>query len=342
MEPAAPAPIGFALLPGFSLLSLAGASDVLAAAADALGAAAPRVLRLSADGAPVAAQCGTRVAVDAAFAAAPALQALFVVSDRAQPTALQGALQPLLLRLDAAGATLGGIGTGAALLAAAGLLAGHRATLHWAEAQPLAEAHPGVVVSSHLYELDGRRLTCAGGSASLDAFIAWLGRRHGERIVQALLAHFGLERLRDGAEPQRTPVSGRIGGGAPKLAEAVALMEANLGEPLPTEDIARLVGVSRRQLERLFKQHLDELPSRYYAELRLQRARRLLQQTGQSILQIGLACGFASGSHFSNAYRTRFGHTPRDARSQRAQAWRAQGQGGSPPTPHPSTPSAPE
>ena len=88
------------------------------------------------------------------------------------------------------------------------------------------------------------------------------------------------------------------------------------------EDIARLAGVSRRQLERLFKQHLDALPSRYYAELRLMRAKRLLQQTGQSILQIGLACGFASGSHFSSAYRSRFGHTPRDERSRRALVWR--------------------
>jgi len=122
-------------------------------------------------------------------------------------------------------------------------------------------------------------------------------------------------------------VAARVGGAGvltnAKLAEAVALMEANLGEPLATEDIAQLVGVSRRQLERLFKQHLDELPSRYYAELRLARARRLLQQTSQSILQIGLACGFANGSHFSNAYRARFGRTPRDERSPRAVAWEA-------------------
>jgi transcriptional regulator GlxA family with amidase domain len=323
--PVARGAIGFALLPGFSLLALAGATDTLAAAADPLGPLAWRVLQLSADGAPVVAQCGTRVAVDGNFADAPVLQALVVVSDRAVAPPLLAALRPLLQRQDAAGATLGGIGSGAALLASAGLLAGHRATLHWAEAQALAEAHPEVVVSSHLYEIDRRRLTCAGGSASLDAFIAWLGQRHGPRLVQGLLAHFGLERLREGSEPQRSALTGRIGGGAPKLAEAVALMEANLGEPLPTEEIARLVGVSRRQLERLFKQHLDELPSRHYAELRLQRARRLLQQTGQSILQIGLACGFASGSHFSNAYRARFGHTPREARSQRALAWRDQG-----------------
>jgi len=100
-------------------------------------------------------------------------------------------------------------------------------------------------------------------------------------------------------------------------------MEANLAEPLPTEEVARLVGVSRRQLERLFKQHLDSLPSRHYLELRLARAQRLLQQSSQSILQIGLSSGFSSGPHFSNAYKAHFGHTPRDERSRRALAWRA-------------------
>ena len=94
-------------------------------------------------------------------------------------------------------------------------------------------------------------------------------------------------------------------------------MEANFEEPLPTEDIARLVGVSRRQLERLFKQHLDSLPSRYYLEMRLARARQLLRETSQSILQIGLSCGFSSGPHFSSAYRGHFGITPRDERTRR-------------------------
>jgi transcriptional regulator GlxA family with amidase domain len=108
----------------------------------------------------------------------------------------------------------------------------------------------------------------------------------------------------------------------------MALMEANIGEPLTTEDVARLVGMSRRQLERLFRQHLGALPSRWYLELRLERARRLLQESAQSILQIGLSCGFSSAPHFSNAYRSHFGRTPRDERSARAAAWRD-----APPTP---------
>jgi transcriptional regulator GlxA family with amidase domain len=110
----------------------------------------------------------------------------------------------------------------------------------------------------------------------------------------------------------------------PKLAEALALMKANFEEPLPGDDIARLVGVSRRQLERLFKQHLDTLPSKHYLELRLAHARLLLQDSSQSILQVGLACGFSSGPHFSSTYRAHFGITPREERSRRVSTyWQA-------------------
>jgi transcriptional regulator GlxA family with amidase domain len=327
LPPAARQQHVFVLLPRFQLLALAGAVDALSAADEVLGGRAYGMLLVSLDGRPVTAACGTSVTVAQSFAdLAPA--AAHLVADQPLPDAARdghAALHAWLRERAAAGALLGGIGTGAAVLAQAGLLAGHRATLHWTHVPALAEAHAQVVVSSHLYEIDRGRVSCAGGTASLDMMIAWLGQRHGARLAETLIAHFGLERLRARDERQRAPVAARIGHGAPKLTEAVALMEANLGEPLPTEDIARLVGVSRRQLERLFKQHLDELPSRYYADLRLTRARRLLQQSSQSILQIGLACGFSSGSHFSNAYRARFGHTPRDERSQRAAAWRAQG-----------------
>lgn len=332
---------GFVLLPQFSLLALGGALDALAAANELLADSPYRCMLLSLDGQPVQAASGTAMAVDegvpartgtatataaaAGAAPLPPLDAVFVVSDLPLPDGARDGHAPLhawLRERAAAGATLGGIGTGAAVLAQAGLLSGHRATLHWAHVPQVAESHAQVVVSNHLYEIDRGRLTCAGATASLDMMIAWLGQRHGDRLAQELAAHFGLERVRPRDEPQRAPVTARIGGGSAKLGEAVALMEANLGEPLPTEDIARLVGVSRRQLERLFKQHLDALPSRYYADLRLQRARRLLQQTHQSILQIGLACGFSSGSHFSNAYRAHYGRTPREERSQRAAAWR--------------------
>ena len=321
--PSSTATFGFVVLPGFAPTTLAAAVEVLVAVNEILGTATYAELTLSPAGGPVASLGGLALA-STALADAPPLAAAFVVA-ATPPRDGDVAAAPLSAWLQARaaeGALMGGLDAGAACLAEAGLLRGHRAAIHWPHVAALAERHVDIVVSHHCYEIDRGRLSAAGHLASQDLLIAWFGLRHGDRVAQELVGALGLERLRASDERQRVPTSARLGGGSAKLAEAVALMEANLGEPLATEDIARLVGVSRRQLERLFKQHLDALPSRWYMELRLNRARRLLQQTSQSILQIGLSCGFASGPHFSNAYRAHFNHTPRDERSRRAEAWR--------------------
>lgn len=329
------------LLPGFALSALAGVVEALQAANALLalpGAAPAYALQLvAAEGpGPVAAAGGVVVQAQPLQAwrhvladAGAAAGLCVVVADGApQPGQGQGlALLAALQQAAAAGHVLAGVGGGAAWLAEAGLLRGHRATVHWPLIGPLAERHPEVLVSQRQWEIDRQRLTAAGHQAGRDLFVAWLGRRHGERLAQELAAQLGLAHVPAADERQSVPLGARLvaqqGGGSAKLAEAVALMEANLAEPLPTEEIARLVGVSRRQLERLFKQHLDALPSRWYIALRLARAQRLLRQTPQSVLQIALGCGFASGPHFSNAYRAHFGRTPREERSPRAAAWRS-------------------
>ena len=328
--------IGFLLLPQFGLLSLSGALDVLAAANRVLDEPIYTSIILAPGNETNISAGALKIPVDCGLANAPELDGVFVVSETPLPqrgfdeavawlqnfvfsaAAPQAAIDP-------APRLVGGIGTGSYLLARAGLLRGCRATIHWPYTSLLAEDFPDTVVSSNLFEIDRNRLTCAGGNASIDMILNWLGARHGEDLVGELLDHFGLERLRTPTDHQRVPLSARIGGGQPKLTEAVSLMETNYEEPLPTEEIARLVGVSRRQLERLFKQYLNSLPSRYYLELRLNRARHLLQQTSQSILQIGLSCGFSSGPHFSSAYRNHFGITPREQRSQRAARGRPAG-----------------
>jgi transcriptional regulator GlxA family with amidase domain len=333
-----PRRIGVLALPPFGLLSVSAVIDGLLSANDSLGRAAyaPVLLPavspaatartadpLQAPGRPAAAPASQRYL---AHAAAPphaaSLDGVFVVADAVPDDAARtDATDALLRELAGADRLLGGIGTGAAWLARAGVLRGHRCTVDWPYVAQLAEAHPDVVVSSRVYEIDRQRLTCAGGTAALDLMVAWLGRMHGERLAQAVAARFGLERVRAPDERQRAPSAARLAGSA-KLVEAVALMEANFAEPLNTDDVARLVGVSRRQLERLFRQHLGAMPSRWYLDLRLEHARRLLQQGSSSILQVGLSCGFSSAPHFSNAYRNRFGRTPREERSARAAAWR--------------------
>lgn len=315
----------FILLPGYSFSALGGMLDALAEANRALGEDRYEYSLASDDGLPVKAGNDIALPVNGRNdALVQAAHTVFILADAPLPEQNH---ESLVAALRQAGQDrsrgLGGAGTGAWLLARAGLLDGCRATLHWPYTALLAESFPGVVVSSNLFELDeqtaerGARLSAAGGDAGRDLVIHWLAQRHGDGVAGALMDHFGLERRRGTGEAQRAPLTARIGGGQPKLTEAVSLMEANLEEPLPTEDIARLVGVSRRQLERLFKQYLNNLPSRYYLDLRLNRSRQLLMQTSQSILQIGLSCGFSSGPHFSSAYRARFGITPREQRARR-------------------------
>ncbi len=318
---------GFLLLPRYSLLDLAGALAVLRQANQLLGGRAIDTLLLSRDGRPVAAAGGEQLLISQGLnAALMSIDGLFIISD-APPQAsdepwLRQHLAVAGQRIAQARGVLGGIGCGALWWAQTGLLDGYRCSAATPPGQ--ASVLGGAVLSNRYCEIDRNRLSCAGGTSTLDLMIQWLSQDYGEQAGRQLMAHFALERLRAGDERSKPSATAGTAASA-KLAEAVALMEANLGEPLSTEDIAGLVGVSRRQLERLFKQHLDTLPSRWYLEQRLARARRLLQQTPQSILQIGLSCGFASAAHFSNAYRNCFGHTPRDERSSRAAAWRLAG-----------------
>ncbi|GAB3257302.1 GlxA family transcriptional regulator [Chitinimonas naiadis] len=315
---------GFLLSPDFPLGGLSPVLEVLTAANELLGEPRYRTVLLSRDGGPVTAAQGVRISVNDNLHKGLALDGLFVISGQ-PPVAgeFDTAMLDILRTYASLGCLLVGIGCGASILAKAGLLRGYRATQQWTYLDTLSDDHPQCIVSANLFEIDRNRLSC-GNTGSGDMLLTWLGQRHGSKLVNDIVAHLGLERVRSADERPQANNSARASGGSVHLSEALALMEANLAEPLATEEVARLVGVSRRQLERLFKQHLDELPSRYYLGLRLKRARRLLQQSSQSILQIGLACGFASGPHFSTAYRAHFGRSPRDERTERVAYWRAE------------------
>jgi transcriptional regulator GlxA family with amidase domain len=173
------------------------------------------------------------------------------------------------------------------------------------------------VFTPNLFDIDGHRLTCCGGAASIDFALTLVDAIYGATVQAQIKEALCIDRVRGTEERQRVALQARFGALQPKLTEAVTLMEANIEEPLSTDDIANLVGISRRQLERLFKQYLGSLPSRYYLELRLQRARQLLLDTNNSIVQVGLMCGFSSGSHFSTAFGALFGNTPREERQRK-------------------------
>ncbi|WP_308622134.1 helix-turn-helix domain-containing protein [Massilia sp. Se16.2.3] len=211
----------------------------------------------------------------------------------------------------------GGVGAGVLWLAEAGALNGARTALPWSLYADADSRADQAVFTPHLYDIDGDRLTCCGGAASIDFALTLIEIIFGAGVQAPVKELLCVDRVRGREERQRVALQARFGTLQPKLTEAVTLMEANIEEPLSTDEIAQLAGVSRRQLERLFKQYLGTLPSRYYLELRLQRARQLLLDTNHSIVQVGLMCGFSSGSHFSTAFGALFGNTPREERQRR-------------------------
>ena len=241
---------------------------------------------------------------------------ILLVADEAQAAQKPANWRSLIERCRAA-PVWGGVGAGVLWLADAGVLNGVRTALPWALYADVDSLADHAVFTPHLFEIDDNRLTCCGGAASIDFALTLVDVIFGAGVQAQIKETLCIDRVRGKEERQRVALQARFGALQPKLTEAVTLMEANIEEPLSTDDIAGLVGISRRQLERLFKQYLGSLPSRYYLELRLQRARQLLLDTNYSIVQVGLMCGFSSGSHFSTAFGALFGNTPREERQRK-------------------------
>jgi len=208
------------------------------------------------------------------------------------------------------GVTVAGLCTAAYLLAAAGLLNGKRCAIHWENLPGFAEKFPTAEVYADLYEIDGNIWTCAGGTASLDMMLSMIARDHGDEIVNSVCEQALTDRVRSPTDRQRLPLRARLGVQNSKVISIIEFMEANISEPLPLVDIAVYVGLSRRQIERLFHQHMGRSPARYYLEIRLDRARHLLIQSTMPVVDVAIACGFISASHFSKCYREMYGKPP--------------------------------
>ena len=208
------------------------------------------------------------------------------------------------------GVSIGAVCTGTYVLAKAGLLAGRKCTIHWENYDSFREEFADIEVTQELFEVDRNRFTCAGGTAAIDMMLSMIAKQKGPEIaaqVTDILIH---HRIRDAHERQRMELRSRLGVAHPKLLAVVSEMEKSLETPLSCAELAEEVGLSTRQLERLFRRYIGEAPTKYYLGLRLKRARYLLRQTSMPILTIGLACGFVSASHFSKCYSEHFGRTP--------------------------------
>jgi transcriptional regulator GlxA family with amidase domain len=269
---------------------------------------------VSMDGLPVAASNGVELKVAGDLTAAESSNTLVICGGIDVHTINVRSLTGWLRKTDRRGVDLGAICTGSYVLAKAGLLDGHRCTIHWENLAGFCEDFPEIEVTSELFEIDRNRFTCSGGTAVIDMMLNVIARQHGHELAASVADQFMHERIRDQHDRQRISLPARLGVRHPKLLAVIGTMEQNLEEPLSRSELARGADLSTRQLERLFRKYLNRSPARYYLELRLNKARLLLLQTNMSVIDVALACGFVSASHFSKCYRDFFGRTPRKER----------------------------
>ncbi|MCO6060269.1 GlxA family transcriptional regulator [Pseudomonas sp. MOB-449] len=299
----------FLLLPGFSMMGLMSAVEPLRVA-NRFRSELYRWRLLSTDGGPVAGSNGMSLNVDGGLETPPEGDCLFVVAGFDPLASFSARLAHWLNRADRDGLHLGGIDTGSFVLAEAELFARQRLTLHWEAIEAFQERYPALSVTQELFEIDGRRITSAGGTASLDLMLTLIARRHGEALALQVSEQFVLGRIRTQQDHQRMQVASRFNVHNKKLVQVIGEMQRHSEAPLSSRELADLVSVTPRQLERLFRLHLKETPSNFYLGLRLDKARQLLRQTDMSVLEVALACGFESSSYFSRTYRARFSSCP--------------------------------
>lgn len=225
-----------------------------------------------------------------------------------------------LQALDSQGVCISAASNGAWILADAGLLDGARCCIHWETIPAFTEQFPEVSAFPGIFEFDGKHYTCAGGTASLDMMLHLLQKDHGHDLARKVSEQALAERQRGSEERQKLPIRARLGISNSKMLFIIELMEANVSEPLSLVEIASYAKLSRRQIERLFLNYLGRTPARYYMEIRLDRARQLLIQTSMLMLDIAVACGFVSASHFSKSYRTVYRRSPQQERRESASA----------------------
>ncbi|MFZ3154046.1 GlxA family transcriptional regulator [Pseudomonas sp.] len=303
--------VAFVLLDHFSMMAFTGAVDALVTAN--LMSATPlyEVLVVGGDQDVVVSDLGIVISVDCRLADLEERQQQLIVICGGFRVQLQASplLRTKLRQADAAGAMLGGLWNGAYFMAEAGLLDGYECAFHPDGRVMMTELFPKVRVTGHSHVVDRGRISCAGANSSLGMMLEVVRRDTRQELVSAVEEVLSCDKMRETFDV--SVVSIDIEPTLPQsLKTALELMHSNIEDPIGIGEIAQYAGISRRHLERLFCQHVKATPPRYYLELRLTNARQLLQYTNKSLLEVSIASGFVTSSHFQRRFRDMFGTAP--------------------------------
>ena len=305
-----PQSIALVLVPEFTMMPVTSAIEPLRLANRLAEKQLYKWTLHSLDGQPVAASNGILTMVNGDLEAVSQDAAIIVCGGLNIQHHTDKRLLSWLRKTSRRGVDIGAVCTGAHVLAEAGLLDGYKCTIHWENLPGFTEAFPDIDVTGGLFEIDEDRFSSAGGTTALDLMLSLITSQHGPDMAAQVAETVLHSPIRHHSENQRLSLPARIGARHPKLVSIIEKMEDNLEDPLSPSLLAKQAGLSTRQLERLFRRYLDRSPKRYYLELRLKKARSLLLQTDMSVINVALACGFSSPSHFSKCYRAFYGRTP--------------------------------
>ncbi len=300
----------FVLLENFTMLSFASAVEALRIANRMAGRKIYEWSIVGEGGDFVACSAGTAFRVDSDLDELGRDDIVMICGGIDIQSATTKRLLGWLRREARKGLMVGGLCTAGYTMAKAGLLDGKKATIHWENQDSFSEEFEDVILTKSVFVVDGNRVTTAGGTSSIDLMLKLIADKHGEELANLVADQMIYSSIRTDQDTQRLSVPTRIGVRHPKLSQVIQMMETNIEEPISPSILASDVGMSTRQLERLFRRYLNRSPKRYYMELRLQKARNLLMQTDMSVINVALACGFASPSHFSKCYRAHYDTTP--------------------------------
>lgn len=305
-----PRRFAFVLVESFSLLSFASALDALRIANRMAEGPLYSWILLGEGGDIVSCSAGTSFSVDYDLIELKRGDTIFLCGGIDIQKNTSKRLLNWLRRESRRGLLVGGLCTAAYSMAKAGILDGKKATIHWENQDSFSEEFTNIELTKSVFIIDGQRMTTAGGTSSIDLILKIIADDHGEELANAVADQLIYNSIRTDQDTQRLSVPTRIGVRHPKLSMVIQMMENNIEEPISPSLLAKDVRMSTRQLERLFRRYLNRSPKRYYMELRLQKARNLLMQTDMSVINVALACGFASPSHFSKCYRSHYQKTP--------------------------------
>jgi transcriptional regulator GlxA family with amidase domain len=305
----------FVLLDKFNMLSLSALVEPLRIANYCSGRDLYGWRYLSADGSDISSSTGLMIPTQAVSMNDTEWDAIIVCGGWNAERYDRPELLGWLLRQGRSGVILGATETGTYVLARAGLLHGVPATIHWHCHNAFRERFPAIELEDALYVIGRNRMTCAGGTAGLDMMLQEIKNRNGKKLALEVADQLLYSPVRKADLPQREVQSRQQSSAPPALQKAIEIMRQHIEKPLTIPQIARLLGFSQRKLERMFNQHFECSAVAFYRTVRLQEARVLLTHTDMSVLDICIACGFASSSYFSKSYTNQFGVRPRDHRT---------------------------